>query len=105
MKTATTPNGRDANLNGFPYKMANMVAMLDGVKFVTRQSVNKPANVRNAKKAIRKAFENSIQGRGTSFVEIVATCNSGWKMSPVEANNWMEEHMFASYPLGDIKNE
>lgn len=105
MPTATTPKGRDAALNGFPYKMGNIVAMFEGVKYVTRQSVDKPAAVRQTKKALRKAFENSLAGRGTSFVEIVATCNSGWKMTPVEANEWMREHMFNEYPLGDIKDE
>ena len=64
-----------------------------------------PASVRKAKAAIRKAFENSLAKRGTSVVEIVSTCNSGWKMSPEKANKWMEENMFAAYPLGDLKNE
>ena len=61
--------------------------------------------MRKAKAAIRKAFENSLAGKGTSLVEIVSTCNSGWKLSPVEANKWMEENMFKKYPLGDLKNE
>lgn len=104
MKTATTPLGRDAVLNGYPFKVADMLTLLDGVTYVTRQSVNTAANVRKAKKAIRKAFENSLNNRGFSFVEIVATCNSGWKMSPVAANQWMEEHMHATYPLGDLKD-
>ncbi|WP_298061540.1 thiamine pyrophosphate-dependent enzyme [uncultured Rikenella sp.] len=104
MKTATTPMGRDAALNGYPFKVADMLTLLDGVTYVTRQSVNTPANVRRAKKAIKKAFENSIQNRGFSFVEIVATCNSGWKLSPVAANRWMEENMHATYPLGDLKD-
>ena len=104
MKTATTPMGRDAALNGYPFKVADMLTLLDGVTYVTRQSVNTAANVRKAKKAIRKAFENSLHNRGFSFVEIVATCNSGWKMSPVAANQWMEEHMHATYPLGDLKD-
>lgn len=104
MKTATTPTGRDADLNGYPFKVADMLALLDGVTYVTRQSVNTPANVRKAKKAIKKAFENSINNRGFSFVEIVATCNSGWKMTPVGANQWMEENMHPTYPLGDIKD-
>lgn len=82
-----------------------MLAHLNGVCYITRQSVHKPAAVRQAKKAIRKAFENSMNNKGTSFVEIVATCNSGWKLSPVAANQWMEEHMHEAYPLGDIKNE
>lgn len=104
MKTATCPTGRDAAIHGFPYKMADIVATLDGVTFVSRQSVEKPAAVRLAKKALKKAFENCLQNRGTSFVEIVATCNSGWKLSPTKANTWMTENMFPQYPLGDIKN-
>lgn len=104
MKTSTTPYGRDINLHGFPFKVADMVKNLDGVCYVTRQSVHTPANVRKAKKAIRKAFENCMAGKGLSFVEFVATCNSGWKQTPTEANKWMEEHMFPMYPLGDIKD-
>lgn len=105
MKTATCPGGRDTAIHGFPYKMGNIVAMFEGVKYVTRQSVQKPGAVRLAKKAIKKAIENSINNRGTSFVEIVATCSSGWKVEPVQANRWLEENMFAQYPLGDIKDE
>ena len=104
MKTATTPMGRDPKLNGYPYKVADMVKLLDGVCYVTRQAVHTPAAVRKAKKAIKRAFENSRDNRGLSFVEIVATCNSGWKMSPVDANKWMSEHMFEVYPLGDLKD-
>ena len=104
MKTATTPMGRDPKLNGYPYKVADMVKLLDGVCYVTRQAVHTPAAVRKAKKAIKKAFENSRDNRGLSFVENVATCNSGWKMSPVDANKWMSEHMFEVYPLGDLKD-
>lgn len=105
MKTATTPYGRDASVNGFPYKIGEMLKTLPGVCYVTRQSVEKPAAVRATKKAIRKAFENSLAGCGFSLVEVVSTCNSGWKMEPVAANTWMSEHMFAAYPLGDLKNE
>ena len=104
MKTATTPNGRDPQLNGFPYKIADMMAHLDGATYITRQSVHTAAAVRKCKKAIRKAFENSMAGNGYSLVEVVATCNSGWKLSPVEANKWMEENMVPVYPLGDIKS-
>ncbi len=103
MKTATTPYGRNAALNGFPYKIADMIAHLDGATYITRQSVHTPANVRKCKRAIRKAFENSLAGNGYSLVEVVATCNSGWKLSPVEANRWMEDNMLPHYPLGDIK--
>ena len=103
MKTATTPYGRDAALNGFPYKVSDMIAHLDGATYITRQSVHTPSNARKCKKAIRKAFENSLAGNGYSMVEVVATCNSGWKMTPVEANKWMEENLLPAYPLGDIK--
>lgn len=103
MKTATTPYGRDASLNGFPYKVSDMLAHLDGVTYITRQSVHSPANVRKCKKAIRKAFENSLAGNGYSMVEVVATCSSGWKLTPVEANRWLEENLLPVYALGDIK--
>lgn len=105
MKTATTPYGRRADLNGYPLAIPNLLAQLDGTCYVTRQSVHTPAAVRKAKAAIRKAFENSMAGKGTSLVEIVSTCNSGWKLNPVQSNEWMAEHMFKKYPLGDLKNE
>ncbi|MCM1033816.1 MAG: thiamine pyrophosphate-dependent enzyme [Odoribacter sp.] len=105
MKTATTPYGRRADLNGYPLRMSELLAPLDGTCYVTRQAVHTPAAVRKTKAAIKKAFENAINGRGTSVVEIVSTCNSGWKMSPAKSNDWMAEHMFERYPLGDLKNE
>ena len=104
MKTATTPYGRDPRLNGYPYKIAEMMAHLDGATYITRQSVHTPANVRKCKKAIRKAFENSMAGNGFSLVEVVSTCNSGWKLSPVASNEWLEQNMLPFYPLGDIKD-
>lgn len=104
MKTSTTPYGRRADINGFPVKISDIVAMLDGTCYVTRQAVHTPAAVRSARKAICQALINTRDKRGTSFVEIVSTCSSGWKLSPVKANKWMEENMFAKYPLGDIKN-
>ena len=104
MKTATTPYGRDPRLNGYPYKIAEMMAHLDGATFITRQSVHTSANVRKCKRAIRKAFENSMAGKGFSLVEVVSTCNSGWKLSPVASNEWLEQNMLPYYPLGDIKD-
>ena len=76
---------------------------LDGTCYVTRQSVHTPANVRKTKAALLRAFRNAIEKKGTSVVEVVSTCNSGWKMSPVDANAWMAQHMFEKYPLGDLK--
>ncbi|HBJ76762.1 MAG TPA: 2-oxoglutarate oxidoreductase, partial [Porphyromonadaceae bacterium] len=104
MKTATCPYGRDPKLYGYPLKISNLVAQVDGSCYVTRQSVHTVAAIRKAKKAIRKAFENSMAGKGTSLVEFVSTCCSGWKLSPEEANKWLEENMFKEYPLGDLKD-
>ena len=104
MKTATCPYGRDPKLFGYPLKISNLLAQLDGTCYVTRQSVQTAAAVKKTKKALRKAFENALAEKGTSVVEIVSSCNTGWKMSPVQANKWMEEHMFAKYPLGDLKD-
>lgn len=71
---------------------------------MTRQAVNTTANIARAKRAIRQAFQNSLDRRGASLVEIVSTCAAGWKKSPLEASRWMEENMFPYYPLGDLKN-
>jgi len=103
MRTSTSPYGRDIHTMGSPIKMSELIANLPGTYYVTRQSVHTHKNVRKAKKAIKKAFENTRLKKGLSFVEIVSNCNSGWKMTPNEANVWMEENMFPYYPLGDIK--
>lgn len=105
MKTSTSPYGRDVHLHGYPLKMADIAAQLEGTAYVTRQSVDTVPAIRKAKKAIRKAFENSMAGKGSNLVEIVSTCNSGWKMSPEKSNKWMQEHMFPFYPLGDLKDK
>jgi len=104
MKTSTCPYGRDVKLNGYPLKITNILKELEGTRYVTRQSVHTAAAVRKAKKAIRKAFENSMEEKGTSVVEIVSACSSGWKLNAVQSNEWMEKNMFPAYPLGDLKN-
>ncbi len=103
MVTSTTPFGRDIKQMGNPFRITELLAALPGTYYVTRQAVHTPAAVRKAKKAIRMAFENQKKNSGVSLVEIVSNCNSGWKMAPVQANQWMEENMFPHYPLGDIK--
>ncbi len=103
--TATTPYGRDPELNGYTMKITELIAQLPGTCYVTRQAAHTPAHVRKTKKAIRKAFENAGKNVGTSFVEVVGTCNSGWKLSPVKSNEWMVDKMFPMYPLGDMKDE
>ena len=84
--------------------MTEQAVQLEGTCSVARQSVESVPSIRKAKAATRKAFEASLQGKGSSLVEIVATCNSGWKLSPVKANEWMKEHMFAEYVKGDLKD-
>jgi 2-oxoglutarate/2-oxoacid ferredoxin oxidoreductase subunit beta len=103
MVSSTSPYGRDVATMGNPLKITELVAQLPGTYFVTRQAVHTAASVRKAKKAIRMGFDNQKLNKGTSFIEIVSNCNSGWKMSPVEANKWMEANMFPYYPLGDQK--
>lgn len=103
MKSSTSPYGRVVETMGYPLKITEMVATLPGVCFATRQAVHQAKYVRKAKRAIKKAYENQRDNKGTSVVEIVANCNSGWKMSPVQSNEWLEENMLAYFPLGDIK--
>ncbi len=104
MKSSTSPNGRDIPRNGNPFNITNLLAQLEGTCYVTRQAVHTVASVRKCKKAIQKALENSMLNKGTSIVEVVSTCSSGWKMTPAESNNWMVDNMFPEYPMGDLKN-
>jgi len=103
MKSSTSPYGRDVQTMGNPLKMTELVATLPGTLYVTRQAVHTPSAVRKAKRAVRKAFENQKLNKGLSFVEIVSNCNSGWKMTPLQSNEWMVDNMFPFYPIGDIK--
>lgn len=103
MKSSTSPYGRDVKIMGNPLRMTEIVANLPGTYYVTRQSVHSPANVRKTKKAIHKAFEYQKLNKGVCFIEVVSNCPSGWKMTPVQANEWMVENMFPFYPLGDLK--
>ncbi len=103
MHSSTSPYGRDVQTMGYPLKITELIAMLPGTSYVTRQAVHKPGLVRKAKKAIKKAFELQMENKGTSFVEIVSNCNSGWKMTPVESNEWLDKNMLDYYPLGDLK--
>lgn len=104
-KTSTCPYGRDPKLHGYPLNITELASKLQGTCYVTRQSVDTVASIRQAKKAIKKAFIASMEGKGSSLVEMVSTCNSGWKVSPVKANEWMRENMFDKYPKGDLKDD
>lgn len=103
-KTSTCPYGRDPEIHGYPLRITEIAATLEGTCYVSRQSVESVASIRKAKAAIRKAFEASMAGKGSSLVEIVSTCSSGWKMSPLKANEWLKENMFPYYPKGDLKD-
>jgi 2-oxoglutarate/2-oxoacid ferredoxin oxidoreductase subunit beta len=102
-KTTSSPNGRDVELQGYPIRMAEMLATLDGAGYVVRRSLHDPTNIRKAKKAIRTAFDTQARGLGFSLVELLSTCPSNWNLTPVESLRWLEEHMLPYYPLGDYK--
>lgn len=102
-KTTTSPFGRDKKREGFPLKITEMLKTLDGVVFLSRESVHRPANIIKAKKALKKAFQNQIDEKGFSLVEILASCPTNWKLSPRESITWMEKEMIKTFPLGIIK--
>lgn len=104
MQTTTTPYGRDKQIEGYPIKISNMIAMLDGVAYVERVAVNSPVNIRKAKKAIRKAFQTQIDGLGYALVEILSPCPTNWKMTPLESWQWVDNDMAKIFPLGVIKD-
>ena len=102
-QTTSTPLGRDVEVHGFPIRMCEILAQLDGAVYVVRRSLHNVANIRKAKKAIRQAFEVQRQGLGFSMVELLSSCPTNWGVSASEALNWIEDHMLAAYPLGDYK--
>jgi 2-oxoglutarate ferredoxin oxidoreductase subunit beta len=102
--TQTSPYGRDVATAGYPIRICELLATLDGVALAERVTVNKPANVRRAKKAIRKAFEYQIENLGFTLVEVVATCPTNWGMTPAAAFDWLRENMLPYYPLGVYKD-
>lgn len=102
-KTTTSPYGRDTETTGFPLKVSEMLATVPGASFVERVSVHTPAHIRKAKKAIKKAFEVQIEGKGFGIVEILSTCPTNWGISPVNSLKWLEENMLPYYPLGNFR--
>lgn len=103
-KTTTTPYGRDTILEGHPIKMSEILALIEGVAYIERVAVNSPANIRKTKKAIQKAFQVQLDKRGFAMVEILSPCPTNWKMSPVEAWQWVDKEMTKVFPLGVIKD-
>ena len=102
--TQTSPYGRDVKTAGYPVKVSEMLSTLDGPEYIERVAVNSVKNVKAAKKAIKKAFQNQIEGKGFSLIEVVSTCPTNWGMTPSNALKWLEENMLPYYPLGVYKD-
>ncbi len=103
--TQTSPYGRDVETVGLPVKVCEMLSNVDGAAYLERVAVNNVKNIRNAKKAIKKAFENQINKKGFSLIEVISTCPTNWGVSPEEALKWAEEKMIPYYPLGVYKDK
>ena len=102
--TQTTPYGRDVKTAGYPIRVCEMLATLDGVALAQRVTVDSVRHIAEAKKAIKKAFQNQLEGRGYSIVEVLSTCPTNWGLSPVEALDWLRSNMMPYYPLGVYKD-
>lgn len=102
-KTTTSPYGRDKDHCGNPIRMSEMLATIDGAAYIERVAVNSTANIVRAKKAIRKAFETQMAGKGFSMVEVLSTCPTNWGKSATESMDWLESDMIPYYPLGVMK--
>ena len=103
--TQTSPYGRDPKLTGLPVKVAELLSALDAPTYIERVAVNNVKNVKNAKKAILKAFRNQVEGRGFSLIEVVSSCPTNWGMTPDKALAWVEEKMIPYYPLGVYRDK
>lgn len=102
-KTTTSPFGRRPEVAGYPLRVSEMLATLDGAAYIARVAVHDPKNVLLAKKAIKKAFEVQIKGLGFSLVEVLSPCPTGWGKTPSQAMRWIGEEMMHYYPLGEFK--
>ena len=102
--TQTSPYGRDVKACGFPIRVCEMLATLDGPEYLERVAVNNVKNVKAAKKAIKKAFQNQVEGKGFSLVEVISSCPTNWGMTPQKALEWIDEKMIPHYPLGVYKD-
>ena len=102
--TQTSPYGRDVQVAGYPVKVCEMLSQLDGATYLERVAVNNVKNVKNAKRAIKKAFENQVNGLGFSLIEVISTCPTNWGKTPEAALEWVEEKMIPYYPLGVYKD-
>ncbi|PKL40989.1 MAG: 2-oxoglutarate oxidoreductase [Candidatus Riflebacteria bacterium HGW-Riflebacteria-1] len=104
MKTQTSPYGRDAATAGHPIHMCEMIATLESPVYVTRVTINNPANLMKTKKALLNAFTLQKEGKGFSFVEVVSTCPTNWGKKPTDAHKWLTENMLPVFKLGTFKD-
>lgn len=103
MRTTSSPTGRDTHVQGFPIRMSEILATLDGSAFIARRSVHDPANINRTKKAIRAAFEAQLNGLGFSMVEVLSSCPVNWNMTAADSLHFIKESMVSYFPLGDFK--
>ncbi|MCX5857704.1 MAG: thiamine pyrophosphate-dependent enzyme [Deltaproteobacteria bacterium] len=102
--STTSPPGRNAILDGYPIRMGDILANLEGTKYIERCAVNTPANILKARRAIKKAFQYQMDGVGFTLVEILSQCPTNWKMTPIDACRWVDEVMAKEFPIGVIKD-
>ena len=105
MKATTAPHGRDPKEHGYPMHMCEILDKLEAPAYLVRTSCNNPANVMKTKAAIKKAFQNQLDGKGFSMVEIVTSCPTNWGLDPLQALDYLEDKMFKEFPLGVIRDK
>lgn len=103
--TQTSPYGRDVSKVGYPVKVCELLSNVDGAAYLERVAVNNVKNIKAAKAAIKKAFQNQVEGKGFSLVEVLSTCPTNWGMTPLDSTKWLEENMIPYYPLGVYKDK
>ncbi|KUO51130.1 MAG: hypothetical protein APF76_16695 [Desulfitibacter sp. BRH_c19] len=101
--TTTGPDGREKGHSGSPLRVSEMLSTIEGSAYIARVSLHNPGNINKAKKAIKKAFEVQLQGKGFSLVEVLSTCPTNWKMTPIAAMQWLKDSMVPQFPLGEFK--
>ena len=98
--TQTSPYGRDTKTQGHPIRVSEMLSTTSGAAYIERVTIDTVPHINQAKKAIKKAFQTQLDGKGFSLVEVVSTCPTNWGLSPIESMNWLRENMLPYYPLG-----
>ncbi len=102
--STTSPPGRNAILDGYPVRMSEILAQLEGTKYIERCAVNTPSSIMRTRRAIKKAFQYQMDDVGFTMVEILSQCPTNWKMTPIDACRWIDEVMALSFPPGVIKD-